>query len=200
VQITLNVEGSQLDSEVKALLASLSEEQKKELALNMLSKSLDNTNSELMLGVAKERVAEEYNKDRAEKDHVMWSDLKKDWFKKGYNGLWDINVGYGEREHLYKAVQSKCQAHAFFKEDVLRQMVRTAQSEVETLVKTSPVIAEAIESAKKTIQENLPKMVHDAVIMYFCSQMESMSRSIAATMFQSGQQDQLLAELQKRLS
>lgn len=198
MQITLNVEGSQLDSEVKSLLASLTDEQKKEMAFNLLTKSLENSNSELMISVTRQRVADEFNKNRSENDHVWWCDQKKDWLKMGMSA--PINVDWSTRGELNRIVSERSQAHAFFKQEVLTQMVDTAQKEIKELIKTSPVITEAIQSAKKMIEDNLPKMVHDAMLMYFCTQMETMSRSIATTMFQSGQQEKILNELQQRLS
>lgn len=199
MQITLNVEGSQLDGEVKALLESLSAEQKKEMALNLLSKSLDQSGSELMLNTARSRVAEDHNKTIAHKtDHVIWRNDR--WYMAGYDGTFSRELDWSTREKLDKLVSERSQVHTFFKQEVLKQMVKTAEEEVHALIKTSPQINEAIENAKKTIEESLPKMVHDAMLMYFCTQMETMSRSIASALFQSGSQEQILRQIQQRLS
>lgn len=199
MQITLNVEGSQLDGEVKALLESLTDEQKKEMALNLLSKSLDQSGSELMLSTARSRVAEDYNKTISHKtDQVICRNGK--WYSAGYDGTFSRELDWSTREKLDKLVDERSQVHSFFKQEVLKQMVKTAEDEVHALIKTSSKINEAIENATKTIEENLPKMVHDAMLMYFCTQMETMSRSIAGAMFQSGSQQKILQEIQQRLS
>jgi len=190
MQVTLNVDGSHLDSEVKDLLKTLTPEQMSSLATQMLQKSLDNCSSELMREAARVLVLEEYNKGKSERDSVRWNGST--WITDGY-------ISYDIRDMLDALMKERTNASTFFRNNVLSKIMDTATAQTEQMVKEDPVVKEAIDTALKGIKEEMPKIVHDAVMLLFCKQMQGMSLDLASSLFQTKTNAQLLTDLQTKL-
>jgi len=190
MQVTLNVDGSHLDSEVKDLLKTLTPEQMSSLATQMLQKSLDNCSSELMREAARVLVLEEYNKGKSERDSVRWNGTG--WVTDGY-------MGYEIRDKLDALMKERTNSSTFFRTNVLTKIMDIATTQAEQMVKEDPVVKEAIDTALKGIKEEMPKIVHDAVMLLFCRQMQGMSTDLANSLFQTQSNTNLLADLQSKL-
>lgn len=193
MQITLEVNGSQLDQEVKVLLETLTPEQKNQMANQMLQKALDNTNSELMRKAAIDSIIAEWNEGKNDYNKVRY-----------HNGTWydlrnDSIANYSDREKLDKMLADRTQTSNYFRKEIMQAMLDKAKSEVENVVNNDAVVQAAVVQTIEAIKAEMPKMVHDAMMMYFCSQMQNMSNTMAQALFQSGSNQQMLQQIQNRL-
>lgn len=196
MQITLEVNGSQLDNEVKDLLSKLTDEQKSQMGMEMLQKTLNNAESRMSIDTARSAAVVILNAGINAYDKVRW-DVDRQMLVSVSRG---DQADYSTRERFIAIVKEKSDVATYFKDKVLPAMVTAAEKEIVSSVKNSPEIAAAIDQAKKIIQEQLPKMVNDAMILYFASQMENMMRGVAQSMFQSGNAAQITQQLQQALA
>lgn len=197
MQITLDVNGSQLDSEVKELLAALTEEQKSSMAMDILAKTLANSESRMSIDIARDEAVKIINADRIDDYRkVKWHSDRKRLITMSRGD----DADYSDRERFEKLVKEKSDVASFFKDKVLASMVKVADEEVTAAVRNSVELTAAIEEAKKQIQSNLPKMVNDAMVIYFASQMTHMMEGIAGALFQSGNAKAITNQLQQSLA
>ena len=82
----------------------------------------------------------------------------------------------------------------------MQAMLTEAKSKVAEAVQNDPTVQAAIAQTVEAIKADMPKMVHDAMMVHFCGQMSQMSSNLAASMFQTNANTQLLAELQTQLN
>lgn len=204
MQITLNVEGSQLDSEVKELLANLTQEQKQQMAMQLLTTALNNTTSSLNATVAEQlaldKLLEETGRKYVKKlDH--WNQLEWYYQTKNEDGSWShlMSTEYGDREKINKAITKAQSISSFFKSEVVDQLAATAKSQVKEMVESSEEINKAIEVAKEKITESLPQLVQQAMICYFSSHMTNMMQAVTSQFFQGQATQQLTTQIQNAL-
>lgn len=195
MQITLEVSGSQLDAEVKSLLETITPEQKSVLATQLLQKSLDNTNSELMRKAAIDKVTKEWNEGKHyTSDKVTYKDGR--WCRADNP---EYTASYSDQDELNRRLKRHTEAGDYFRDKVMAAMLETGRAAVTSLVENDPVVKEAVKQAVDGIKDMMPKIVHDAMVVYFCSQLNGMSHSLASSMFQAGDNNKLLTELKDRL-
>lgn len=192
MKIELNVEGSQLDAEVKELLANLTDEQKQGLAKDMLSSALQHTESLMLKSNAIEKALNETNTKFGKNYELEGGTLRGSTWINGSN-FYDHKNYFNDRVKEYSAVGT------YFRDVVLNEISTFAKSEVKNLVEQSSLINGAIDKAKATIEQSLPKIVHDAMVMYFATQMSSMMSGLASSMMQYKDQNELLNVIQRQL-
>jgi len=192
MKIELNIEGSQLDSEVKNLLDSLSAEQKNAMALDILTKTLNNSESKMKTSIAKEQALTDTNKKYNKKYRLIKNDIatESDW---GYVDC-DHKIYFNNKVKEYNDVGT------YFKESILKEMLEFGVSKVKNLIENSPIVNEALESAKEEIKTMLPKIVHDAMVLYFTSQITQMMNGISGALMQCGNSNAMLADIQNKLT
>lgn len=204
VQITLNVDGSQLDNEVKEILATLSQEQKQQMAMQLLTTALNTTTSSLNATVAEQLALDQLFAKTGKRytrklDH--WN--RQEWYyqTKGEDGSWSAlqSTSYEDREKINKEITKSTSVSSFFKDTVVDQLVVLARTQVKEMVESSEEINKAIEVAKGKITESLPQLVQQAMICYFSSQMQNMMQAVTNQFFQGEATLQLTNKIQNAL-
>jgi hypothetical protein len=192
MKIELNVQGSQLDAEVKELLVSLTQEQKQDMAQQILTQSLNNAESSIKISMVREKALAD-TKDKFKKEFLI--NEKGQLSNNTYRG-----PEYDERDYFDKKVREYNDVGTYFKTEILGAMTAHAKSLVETEVKTSEAIITALEQAKAKIAEEMPRLVHDAMVMYFASQMQAMMEGVAKASLQTQHSGDMLQRMQQALS
>lgn len=193
MKIELTIEGSKLDGEVKDLLATLTPEQKQAMAKELLDRTIQSSELELLPDTVKQRALIATNQQ-------FNSNLKIEKGKLVSSGYYNSDVPY-DQKRFYEAKLGEFGTTAgYFKDIVLKEITELGKTQVTKVVNESETIRGAVEKAIKAIEEDLPKMVHDAAVIYFASQMEAMMSGLTKSLMQSGSALQITQSLQQKLS
>lgn len=204
MEIKLKVEGSQLDAEVKNLLANLTIEQKQEMAIQVLTNVLSQTKSELNTSIAEQIALDVINTEKKQffRQKSTWGDMVLFYRNKDAKGEWvgHNNATYEEKEKFNYKFREATSLSTYFKSTIVDQMVATAKNRVKELVESHDEINKAIEVAKKQIVEALPVMVQQAMVCYFSSQMQNVMSAVTNQYLKSQGDAELIGNIQKALS
>jgi hypothetical protein len=187
MKVEINVEGSQLDSEVKELLASLTPDQKREMAADILAKTLMSTESSLQMSIARQKALTKVN------------EIFNTKYTLGSRNELSNYPSYDHTRKFHELVKEYGDVAAYFKEVILAEILKQAQEMVKNTVEQSVVVKDALEQTKTELQNMLPKIVHDAMVVYFTSQMTSLMNTVAGNVFQTKANTELLSDLQNKI-
>lgn len=191
MKIELNIEGSQLDNDVKNILGNLSDKQKNQMAENILTKTLNDCESRMKVSIAREKALKDTN-EKFETKYILEEGKLK-------SSNWS-SPSYDHREFFDKRVKDYCDVGMYFKEYILESMLEHGKSLVSDVVKSSPLVTEAVSEASEKLREMMPKIVHDAMVCYFSSQITNVMMGVSSSLMMTNHNTQLLEELKEKLN
>lgn len=193
MQLSITVEGSQLDNEMKDLLSSLTLEQKSKMAEQVAMETLKFSESRLSVKRARQQALEDMKK-ATESTNLEVDSNGKLVNSSGRYVSWD------DQDKFQKLVKKYASLHDYFETVVLEEFMALTRDKVRELVRESPLINQAINAAAEEIKAELPKMVRDAMVVYFASQMEAMMTGLARTVVSQQNDRQLLNTIRETLA
>lgn len=164
MQLTINVSEADFGHELKEIMDSLSLEEKKDIAREVLQKALNEvTDSQRTLREKEEGVFEKIrNSFYNEKDKQQTPE--------------QLRTNY-EYKRLMDATKSTKELAL---EEILKAAVVSFKELSTTMVKEDKELKKIWIAASEQIRVDFPKYVHDAVVYYFASQLDSMKAGIMA--------------------
>lgn len=190
MKLTLNVQGSQLDDEVKELLKTLTQEQLSELALQAVTATLKDSSAKMNLSVAEGAALKELKDNRKDASSITIEALKSNRYLNQYRIRDDFN----------ELVKKHANIRTTFEEQIVKKMFEHAEKHIEESVQNNDIIQSAIKEASNQIKNKFPEIVQNAMVMYFASQMEKMMQVVASNMMGTTANSNLLSDIQKALA
>jgi hypothetical protein len=188
MELTIQVDGAQLSEEVKTLLSNLNEEQKQILTKEIISKVLKDSDSKLSISIAKEKALAKM-KEELKDSELTINSLEGNGYR----------VGYEAQDKFRKYVKEFSDIRAIFQDQIVNQMITYGKELVKENVEKSEIVKKAMDTAIAKIQEEMPKIVHDAMIVYFAANMQSMMGAITSAMFQSQSNQSMICGIRDQL-
>lgn len=209
MELTLQVDGTQLSDEVRELLDNLTPEQKQDMALQLLRDSMHDTETRFNKRVGIEQALEEMSSGKVKYQYVRetphYGDARmvlqrcridadaRDW-EKSWRSAERI-----EQDRFDRLTKYYAHPVTYFREDILKEMMRIGREKVENAVAESDTVQKALDEAVKGVVENLPGMVMHVMESLFARQMvEALSVHSITTEF-TERHDNAVKELAERL-
>ena len=182
MQVTLNVEPGAMGESLTEVLASLTEEQKKEVAVQALNKWLESPyeTERLAQGQAIIRVLRNdsyYGRDLANKTDA------------------DIMKGSEFNDRIKKIVTVK----ESMVKTIMEETIKFQKEAIVTAIKTDPTMNAVMDETLKHIKENFAAFTHDAMMAWFCQNMATMTSGMQTALIQTQNNQNYLNDIQKRL-
>jgi predicted DNA-binding ArsR family transcriptional regulator len=154
MQVTLNIESGQLGDTVVDLFKSLDQNQRKEIATQILTEWI--RNPDVIESKAEEEKALQYVKNKA--------------------SSWDISNKSDEelkrlieyRDYFRKNPSSKQQMIG----QVKKEITEFYQAEVHKLVREDPTTRKMVEAVSEIVKDTMPKLVHDAMVLWTAANLD----------------------------
>jgi len=208
MELKLEVEGAQLADEVRDLLDNLTQEQKTDLALQLLVAAMSDSESRFTKRVGIEQAIETLNarfrdedgtqrrefryfNDRLQVRQPNGSRWEQDWR--------DESGSYSSIAEFDRLTKHYAEPHFYFRETILKEMLRVAVANVEETLKGSEVVQKAIGDAVAEIESKIPDMVQNAMRQMFVDMMAQTMASQATALGRTDHHSQLLGEVIQRL-
>lgn len=183
MQLTINVSEADFGHELKEIMDSLSPEEKKDIAREVLSKALNEvTDSQRTL---------------REKEEEVFVKIRKGFYneKDKQQPAEQLRTHYDYKK-LMEATKSTKELAL---EDILKSAVATFKELSTTMVKEDEELKKIWIAATAQIKEDFPKYVHDAVVYYFASQLDSMKNGIMSASMMAQNAAMSIESIRQRL-
>lgn len=185
MKVEIEIEASQMGETVVELFNSITAEEKKQIAIDIMSDFLKNPYK---------RGAEE-NREKALTDIL---ENGTSWDKKTLSEL-------GSRDEMLKhsLVTNKAEKMPNVKgqmiENVTDAVKKHLLEHVDIMVKSDPEVQEILKVTMEVIKKDLPKYMHDAMMAWFCSHMDMVASSASTALMQSTNAMNFASTVQQRL-
>ncbi len=212
MEIKLNVDGNQLSDEVRELLDNLTQEQKQEMALQLLKDSMHDTETRFNKRVGIEQALAEMNASntvyefRWGKSGNGYDGNKEQLLSKykegqgpGYGRNEWSSADSGNRQRFDRLTNYYSDPLTYFRKDILETMLKIGRERIEETVKDSKKVERAIDEAVAVIESRIPDMVQNAMRQMFVNVL-SQSMHNATFAFEGREEQQnLLGQIVERL-
>jgi hypothetical protein len=164
MELTINVSGADFSGDLKMIPATLSEDDRKDLAKQVMLKWLTEPHD-----------FERHTKQMSALDHIRQRRGDPNLTLEKAKGYWEWN----DYMKNYKSSRDTMIT------EIVSEAIKNYQALSTDLVKNDPQINAAWEVVKTQIQSDYPKYIHDAMVYYFSSRMNELQSGIQSTLFQS---------------
>jgi len=179
MEIKFNVDASKIAEDVSTILKSLTEQERKDLAkealLQWITKPCDADREIFELHLIQKIKAEHsgYRNDTDER----------------------IREGYQFREGI-KTYRSK---YSIMMEEVQKEAIAYQKTLIKDHVAQDPEIKKQMDEALAKVKDNFGSYVHDAMMAWFCSNMQTMAAGMATALMQSDRANNMYQDMNQRL-
>ena len=191
MKIELNVEGSQLDSEVKDILSTLTPEQKQEMAKQVLVDYFKNYDNSLDNAWIQKTAVNEFRTElEKRKDSYDYSN---------YYRLTDqqlIDTRYEVRNIIDRIKKQKRD----FVCEILKESVEMARAEIKAMVEADEQIKKVKDEVLAEVKNSFAQLVKDSMLNYFSNQMSELFSSIHTNTSRNDYQSGTLQQIEERLN
>lgn len=182
MQITMNVDASQMSESVVEILKSLNEEQRKDIAKDILVKWLQEPNSFEHAAHSREVII------RLRNDYYYKNDFKDASDE-------DIKQHYKYKEEIKKYPTAK----EVMVGEITNQIVSYYKEEVVNFIKNDETVNNILAVTLAQIKEDFPKYVHNAMVYYFTQNLNNLGNLAAGAMSQANVALNLSNQIQEKL-
>jgi hypothetical protein len=178
MKIELNIDAANIGDTVVDMFKNLTPEKRDELAREVINRWFD-----MPYGAEKEMHERSgVLKMQAMSEHKNKSDSE-------CRKSWEFDKIAGEFKDT----------RALFLKETVELVSKGVIQVVAERLKNDPEIQKMVDAVTADVKVNFPKYVHDAMIAWFCGNMNSMAQGMSSALFQSGNTQQQLNDLTKRL-
>lgn len=186
MQVTLNIEAGQLGETVVDLFKSITPEQKKELAVQVITKWFE----------------EPHGFERSTHESRLIREIQSGERNIGYYN----NEGKGwSEEKIRDSYQFKQLANTFVSsremmvKEIITETVKYYKEKVDTLVLNDPQINNYFETVKEELIKKFPELSQTAVSFWFSERMREIGDAVRATHNNTDTINQMFQDINKRL-
>ena len=188
MKLEINISEADFGHELKSILDSLSIEEKKEIAKEVMIKALNEvTDNQRTLAEKEAKVFQQII------DNLGSYNDEKNKF---------INSNIAEKRKHYKyndLMKNVKSAKELAYEALAKEATATFQMEAKNLIQKDEKLKLYWEETAKEIRDNFPKFIHDAMSYYFASQLSSMQSGIQQAIMQSQNAASQLENINRRI-
>jgi len=185
MEIKLNVDGGDFSKNVQELLESLTDEQKKDLASQVVTNAINEVDSQFSKEYAKKKALELINEIHKGGYFLEEGRLR---YGSGWSNVPDYNI----QNQFNDLVSNHNKVCKYFEDVVLNSMLETAKSQVSEMIRNNDKIQTAINTAVQTLESKIPEMVQNAMQQFFVQSLQNM---ISSTNIQQEQTKMIESEL-----
>lgn len=207
MELTLQVDGTQLSDDVRDLLDNLTPEQKRDMAMQLLKDSMHDVESrfnkrvgveEALAEMSNERVLYRYCKGRYGGQMELQRRYQGDDTVSAYERDWR-EADRSDQQRFDRLTRFYSHPLTYFRETILGEMLRVGRERVEQEVGDSELVQNAINEAVKGVVANLPGMVMAVMESLFAKQMVDALEQHSITAQYAERQENAVKELGERL-
>jgi hypothetical protein len=184
MELKINVSDADFGHELAGILESLSPEEKKEIAKEVLLKALNETTDS-------QRTLREKDTKVLEKLKTEISSYERD----KYTTPEQMRTHYKYKELMGQMKSAKEVAV----EQIVSSAIQVFRDNASEFIKNDENLKKIWEATSSQIQEDFPKYVHDAMVGHFVAQMSSMQNSIMMALQQSQNAQFGIEQIRSRL-
>jgi uncharacterized protein YecT (DUF1311 family) len=166
MQITLNIEANQLGDTVLDLFKNLTEEQKKEIATEILTNWLKNPR-DIELKANTKEIVEKVRKKNWQMKELSYDEIIKSAF-------------FEEESKKFKTSKNK------MVEEIVEKTLDFYKEEIKDMVEKDEMINKVKNEVLSHIKDNFRTYVHDAMIAWFCQGMNQVTQGVSQALHNSG--------------
>jgi len=179
MKVELNIDASNIGETIIDMFTKLTEEQKETIALTVLSDWLKSP--ELIEKSALHREALEYARPRRWNAELSEAKLME------------------TSEYKYY-LKDKPTTKTLMIHKITSEVIKYHEKAIGDMIRSDPEMDRIMKETMVTIKENFPKIVNDAMIAWFCSNMQTMAQGVGTALHQSQSASQMVQQLTDRIN
>lgn len=181
MKISIDVDEGMVGKSVEDILQNVTPEQKNVIAQEIMKEWLKTTFVDHQRKVREQEVLKEVRNASSYNRTKTDAELLSDW-------------------SFQNAMKDWKSSKQVMIETITRQMADAYKEYVKDLVENDPAFKAMKEEVGKIVRESFPKMVHDAMIVWFSGQMEAVMQGVHAASVQIPQLTKFQEDMAKRLA
>jgi hypothetical protein len=182
MQITMNIDASQMSENLVDILKTLTENQRKEIAKETLLAWLKEPNDKEHSAYSRE-IINTIRADRWNEKYKTCSDL-------------EIMETYDYKQKIKNFPTTK----EIMVKTITQETIKFYQEEISKFIKKDETVRTILEITLAKIKDDFPKYIHDTLVHHFATELSALGPKIASAVFQVTRNSETIEQLQQNLA